>query len=108
MTSEPNKSDTAEIQESKHSCGFYCLNSDGKVNCLKFYGEKGVGRQVPKGVCDHHDCPEYVYISFEEFAKTFKSSDKCKFTESGVCTVKVPNCQDCPHYFSAQRGARKR
>jgi hypothetical protein len=95
MTSEPNPSDTAKDQESKHSCGFYCLDSDGEANCLNFCDEKGVLRQVPKGVCNHHNCSEYVY-TIEEFAKTFES-DKCKFTETRLCTIKGMNCDDCPH-----------
>jgi hypothetical protein len=95
MTSEPNKPDTAEVQESNRPCEFYCLDDNGEVNCLNFYDEKGVVRQVPKGVCDHHDCPEYVITTIEEFKKTW-DSDKCKFTPSRLCTVKGMNCDDCP------------
>jgi hypothetical protein len=50
----PKLSPTDAIQEGKHPCGFYCLDGNGKVDCLKFYDEKGVVRQVPQEVCDKH------------------------------------------------------
>lgn len=108
MTSEQNKPDAAEpVQESKHLCGFYCLDSDGEVNCLKFCDETGALRQVPQGVCNNHACSEYVYTSFEEFEKTF-DDDYCRYTESELCTVKGVKCCRCPHYFSSHRGAHKK
>jgi hypothetical protein len=122
LKAQKNKPDTAEpIQESKHLCGFYCLDGNGKVDCLKFYDEKGTVRQIPKEVCDHHFA--FMQGAIQSKKEMFKKDIviagefpcRCRFDQEDewFCALNAPTvrkleyssktCQACPKRLTEEK-----
>jgi len=110
----PKLGTTEPVQESKHLCGFYCLDGNGKIDCLKDYDKRGAVHQVPKEVCDQHFAfmKNNIQTKKEMFTKDTAVAEqfpcKCRFDheDEWFCALKAPAvqkveyglkvCQACP------------